>query len=76
MVSACSVSVMKACYDDHDDHRITPQLGSARRLDGTPADLRNPVSYPVLATCRECGRPVRCERYLFGEWEHLPEMTP
>ena len=43
-------------------HDITPVKGSARQLDGTPADLTRPSHYPIEALCLECGRPIRCER--------------
>ncbi len=54
-----------------DDHRITPRLGSARRVsDGSPADLTSPLDYPVTAICLVCGRAIRCERYMSSDWEH------
>lgn len=67
---------MKAAYEIYDDHTITPAEGSARRLDGRPADLLNPLTYPVLAVCARCGRTVRLERYFYSDWEHLPDVTP
>lgn len=57
----------------HSDHRITPAEGSARRADGRPADLLNPLHYPVTAVCLECGRPIHEERYMFSDWEHVYE---
>jgi hypothetical protein len=54
-----------------DDHRITPAVGSARRTDGRPADLRNPVHYPVTAVCAECGREIWCKAAMFAEWQHV-----
>ena len=52
-------------------HHITPVIGSARQLDGTPADLTRPLDYPVEAVCLECGQPIRCERWFLCEWVHL-----
>jgi hypothetical protein len=52
-------------------HEITPVRGSARKLDGTRADLTRPMDYPVEALCVECGRPVRCDRWLLAEWRHI-----
>jgi hypothetical protein len=68
--------LVKAAYESYDNHQITPAEGSGRRLDGRPADLLNPLHYPILATCARCGRTVRCERYMFADWEHLPDVTP
>ena len=52
-------------------HEILPEPGSARReRDGEPADLRNPTDYPAIAVCLTCGRPIRCERWLTGDWRH------
>jgi len=53
-----------------DDHRITPAEGSAHRADGRPADLLNPLDYPVTAVCLACGRPIRVERMMYSEWKH------
>ena len=57
------------------NHAITPLAGSARRLDGTPADLTRPLDYPVEAICAECGQPVRCERWLRGDWHHIQRFS-
>jgi hypothetical protein len=54
----------------HSDHHITPVRGSARKLDGTPADLTGPSHYPVTAECLECGQPIRDERWLLSQWRH------
>jgi len=59
----------------HSDHEIIPLPGSARQLDGTPADLTRPLDYPCEALCRECGRPVRCDRWLLAEWRHIDRFT-
>jgi hypothetical protein len=56
-------------------HDITPVKGSARRLDGTPADRCKPLDYPVEAVCSECGQPVRCERWLRGDWHHIQRFS-
>lgn len=52
-------------------HHITPLAGSARKLDGLPADLTRPLDYPAGAVCTECGQPVRCERWFLSEWRHI-----
>lgn len=52
-------------------HEITPARGSARQLDGTPADLTRPSHYPVEALCLVCGQPIRCERWFLSGWEHI-----
>jgi hypothetical protein len=57
------------------DHAITPAQGSARRLDGTPADLARPSHYPAEAVCARCGRPVRCERWFRAGWRHVERFT-
>jgi len=75
MFSDDLTSEMRAIFPgDPNDHHITPKAGTARQLDGAPADLLNPLHYPVLAVCAECGRAVRCERYFYAEWEHLPDV--
>lgn len=56
-------------------HDITPVAGSARQLDGTPADLTRPLDYPCEAMCLECGGPIRCERWFTGEWYHLEHFS-
>ena len=56
-------------------HDITPVKGSARKLDGTPADLNKPMDYPVEAVCLECGRPIREERWFLGEWRHIERFS-
>ncbi len=56
-------------------HDITPLEGSARRLDGQPADLTRPTHYPVEAICAECGQPVRCERWFLSEWRHIDRFS-
>ncbi len=57
-------------------HQITPRQGTARRLDGSPADLLDPRDYPVVAECLECGQPVRVERYYLSEWVHTARNVP
>jgi hypothetical protein len=54
-------------------HDITPVKGSARQLDGTPADLTRPSHYPVEALCLVCGREIRCDRWLRSDWYHTGE---
>ena len=56
-------------------HAITPVKGSARQLDGTPADLTSPLDYPAEAVCLVCGQPVRIERYFLGDWVHIERFT-
>ena len=56
-------------------HDITPVRGSARQLDGTPADLTRPMDYPWDALYLVCGRPVRVERWFLGPWRHLERLT-
>jgi hypothetical protein len=54
------------------DHEIVPEPASARRVrDGEPADLNNPLHYPVTAICLVCGQPIRTERWLLSEWRHV-----
>jgi len=59
------------CDSSSDAHEILPVPGSARQLDGSPADLTRPLDYPVEAVCSECGQPVRCERWFLGDWYHI-----
>jgi hypothetical protein len=56
-------------------HDITPVAGSARQLDGTPADLLRVTDYPVEALCLQCGQPVRCERYFLAGWAHIASFS-
>ena len=28
-----------------------------------------------MAVCAECGRAVRCERYMFCDWEHADDLV-
>jgi hypothetical protein len=56
-------------------HDITPVKGSARQLDGTPADLTRPMSYPCEALSLECGQPIQCERWFLGPWRHLERFS-
>jgi hypothetical protein len=57
------------------NHAITPVRGSARRVDGTPADLMNPRDYPVEALCLECGGPIRTEQFYSPGWDHIERFT-
>jgi hypothetical protein len=57
------------------NHDITPVKGSARGLDGTPADLLDFRDYPCEALCLECGRPIRVERYWFDDWVHIARFS-
>ena len=53
------------------DHDITPARGTSRRVrDGQPADLTRVTDYPVQAVCLECGREIRCDRWVLAEWHH------
>ena len=53
-------------------HEILPKADACvRGRDGDPADLLRPDDYPIISVCCRCGRPVRCERWLMGEWRHL-----
>jgi hypothetical protein len=53
-------------------HDITPEPGTVRSVrSGEPADLKNPLDYPVEATCIVCGQPIRTERWLLSEWRHI-----
>ena len=55
-------------------HEIIPEPGTVRRVrGGKPADLTNPAHYPVTATCKTCGQPVRCDRWLRSRWYHTGE---
>jgi hypothetical protein len=55
-------------------HDITPKPGTVRRVrSGEPADLKNPLQYPIEAICMECGQPVQNERWLLSEWYHVSE---
>jgi hypothetical protein len=55
-------------------HDITPRPGTVRRVcSGEPADLKNPLHYPIEAICMVCDQPVRNERWLLSEWYHLSE---
>ena len=62
-------------FNTSTSHEITPVAGSARQLDGTPADLSRPMDYPVEAVCLVCGQPIRCERYFLSEWVHLERFS-
>jgi hypothetical protein len=60
----------------HGGHVIEPSPGTAcRTRDGKPADLLSPLDYPVLAVCAECGRAIRCRRYLFADWIHVDDES-
>jgi len=53
-------------------HEIIPKPGTARSVrSGEPADLKNPLDYPVQAVCLVCGQPIRTERWLLAEWRHI-----
>jgi hypothetical protein len=58
-------------------HDITPKPGSVRSArSGEPADLKNPLHYPIEAVCIVCGQPVRNERYYLAEWRHIENPGP
>jgi hypothetical protein len=53
-------------------HDITPKPGSVRSVrTGEPADLKNPLHYPVEALCLVCDKKVRNERFYLSEWRHI-----
>jgi hypothetical protein len=53
-------------------HDITPKPGTVRSVrSGEPADLKNPLDYPVEAVCLVSGQPIRTERWLLAEWRHI-----
>jgi hypothetical protein len=63
-----------ACVTD--DHEIVPEPGTAHRVrDSEPADLKNPLHYPIVAVCLTCGRPIRTERWLLDEWRHIERFS-
>jgi hypothetical protein len=54
------------------DHEIVPEPGTVRSVrSGEPADLNNPLHYPIEAICIACGQPIRTERWLLAEWRHI-----
>jgi hypothetical protein len=54
------------------DHEIVPEPGTVRSVrSGEPADLKNPLHYPIEAICIACGQPVRTERWLLAGWRHI-----
>lgn len=57
------------------NHAVTPVKGSTRRLDGLPADLMNPLDYPVEAVCLECGKPIRTEHFYSPAWQHIARFS-
>lgn len=65
-------AVLATGTDDAGGHEAMPDPDSGvRGLDGDPASLLNPGDYPVITICLRCGQPVRCEKWLMGEWVHL-----
>ena len=53
-------------------HEIIPKPGTVRSVrSGEPADLKNPLDYPVKAVCKTCGQLIRTERWLLAEWRHI-----
>jgi hypothetical protein len=53
-------------------HGITPKPGTVRSVrSGEPADLKDPLHYPIEAICIACGQPIRTERWLLAEWRHI-----
>lgn len=57
---------------DGSGHVATPEAGTFKKADGSPADLMYAQSYPVTADCKACGRPCRLEHKLQLEWRHVP----
>jgi hypothetical protein len=56
------------------DHRMEPVQSTVRRArDGEPADLLNPLDYPVVARCRGCGQRIRDPRMMFSSWYHAED---
>ena len=37
--------------------------------------LYNATHYPVEAVCMACGRQIRCDGWLLGEWHHVEPET-
>ena len=67
---------MNLVYDSSfDAHHITPKAGTARQLDGQPADLLNPRDYPVRGRMPRMGGPIRVERYYRSEWVHIARFS-
>jgi hypothetical protein len=62
-------------FNTSTSHDITPVKGSARQLDGTPADLTRPSHYPVEGLCMVCGQPIRCEKWFRGGWAHVERFS-
>ena len=62
-------------FNTSTSHDIAPVKGSARQLDGTPADLTRPLDYPCEAMCLECGQPIRCERWFLGGRVHIERFS-
>ncbi len=56
-----------------DAHEILPQPGTAYSTSGVntglPAELTNPVHYPIEALC-QCNQVIRCERWFQAPWTH------
>jgi len=38
-----------------------------------PANLKNDVSYPVIAVCKTCYGRIRLAQKAQMEWQHVPE---
>lgn len=59
-------------------HEMVPVKGTARSTGGAnrgrPADLLNPLHYPVEAQC-PCGRPIRAEDF-YADWQHAEDDPP
>jgi hypothetical protein len=62
-------------FNTNASHEITPVAGSARQLDGAPADLTSPLDFPAEALCLKCGHPIRCERWFLGNWWHIDQFS-
>lgn len=59
------------------DHEIIPRRGSTVSVrDGSPGDLLTPSAYPLAAVCMTCGQPVRCDKWLMGDWYHTGQDQP
>jgi hypothetical protein len=52
-------------------HYVEPKPGTTTRLDGSPANMLDLKSYPVMAECLVCGELITCDNYLISQWRHV-----
>lgn len=50
-------------------HAITPRLHTIHTMTGVPVSGLNPLDYPLVAICLECGKRIRLANVL-GDWRH------